>query len=149
MLFTQKETTLLKDTQKQEQLCVQKYVKASAKAKDPQLKALFEEIGAQESEHVRIVTQMLRGEVTDYKASNLSNEFTNYYDEVSDPTEKQEDSYLCEDCLDIEKHVSNVYNTSIFEFQDSHVRSQLNELQTEEQQHGEVISSYMKANGMC
>lgn len=82
-------------------------------------------------------------------SSKLKTDFKNYYDEVSDPTEKQEDTYLCSDCLDMEKHVSNVYNTNIFEFKDQKVRENLNCIQTEEQEHGESISNYMWANGMC
>jgi len=61
---------------------------------------------------------------------------------------KQKDSYLCKDALSTEKHVSSTYNTSIFEFKDTGVRSALNHIQKEEQQHGEQIYNFMSQNGM-
>ena len=48
----------------------------------------------------------------------------------------------------MEKHVSGLYDTSIFEFSDPAVRQVLNHIQSEEQGHGESIYSYMHQNGM-
>ena len=62
--------------------------------------------------------------------------------------EKQADAYLCQDALGTEKHVSSVYDVSIFEFASPQARQVLNHLQAEEQQHGEMIYAYMKKNGM-
>ena len=50
--------------------------------------------------------------------------------------------------LSTEKHVSATYNTSIFEFSDSGVRSVLNHIQKEEQEHGDKIYKFMAVNGM-
>lgn len=152
MILTEKETMLLKDTQTQEQLCVQKYTKAAAKAKDPQLKALFEEISEDEQEHVKTVTKILNGVIpvvpssTDKTKSKES--FTAYYDDNADATAKQEDMYLCNDCIDIEKYVAGVYNNNIFSCQDRQVCENLNHIQKEEQQHGASILNYMSVNGM-
>ncbi|MGB4438214.1 MAG: spore coat protein, partial [Sedimentibacter sp.] len=58
------------------------------------------------------------------------------------------DKDLCTDMLMTEKYVSGAYNTAIFEFRDTQVRSILNHIQKEEQQHGESIFKYMESNGM-
>lgn len=57
------------------------------------------------------------------------------------------DKDLCSDMLTFEKHVSATYNTAIFEFRDPQVRSVLNHIQKEEQQHGEAIFKYMEKKG--
>ena len=48
----------------------------------------------------------------------------------------------------MEKHVSGVYNMSIFEFRAPQARDVLSHLQKEEQQHGEMLYGYMARNGM-
>jgi spore coat protein CotF len=58
------------------------------------------------------------------------------------------DKDLCTDMLMTEKYVSGAYNTAIFEFRDPQVRSILNHIQKEEQQHGEAIFKYMEKKGM-
>lgn len=60
----------------------------------------------------------------------------------------QNDSFLCNDALAMEKHVSSDYNTSIFEFRDQNARNTLNHIQKEEQEHGKMIYDYMSQNGM-
>ena len=60
----------------------------------------------------------------------------------------QADAYLCEDALGTEKHVSAVYDTSVFEFAQPQARQVLNHLQKEEQEHGQMIYAYMARNGM-
>jgi spore coat protein CotF len=47
-----------------------------------------------------------------------------------------------------EKYVSGAYDTAIFEFRVPQVRSILNHIQKEEQQHGEAIFKYMEKKGM-
>ena len=63
-------------------------------------------------------------------------------------SDKQDDAYLCQDALSMEKHVSGVYNMSIFEFRAPQARDVLSHLQKEEQQHGEMLYGYMSRNGM-
>ena len=48
----------------------------------------------------------------------------------------------------MEKHVSSLYDISVFEFSDTNMRKALNHIQAEEQQHGEKLYAYMNANGM-
>jgi spore coat protein CotF len=74
--------------------------------------------------------------------------FTPTYKAADQSQNKQNDSYLCTDLLSTEKHVSSTYNTCIFEFKDTNIRSALNHIQKEEQQHGEQIYNYMAQNGM-
>ena len=62
--------------------------------------------------------------------------------------QKQQDAFLCTDLLSNEKYVSSSYDTSIFEFRDSSIRSALNHIQKEEQEHGKMIYDYMAQNGM-
>ena len=62
---------------------------------------------------------------------------------------KSADAYLCRDALAMEKHVSSLYNTTIFEFNSPVLRDTLNHIQKEEQNHGEQIYEYMSCNGMA
>ena len=62
--------------------------------------------------------------------------------------EKSKDAFLCKDALAMEKHVSSIYDTSIFEFSSPVLRDTLNHIQKEEQNHGEQIYQYMSKNGM-
>ena len=72
--------------------------------------------------------------------------FTAYH--TSETPAKQQDYYLCSDLLTTEKHASGLYNTCVFEFGQTQLRQVLNHIQTEEQEHGDLIYKYMKANSM-
>ena len=61
---------------------------------------------------------------------------------------KERDAFLCKDALSMEKHVSSVYDTGIFEFCSTTVRDTLAHIQKEEQNHGEKLYSYLAANNM-
>jgi spore coat protein CotF len=153
MQLTQKETSLLKDLKEQEQICVEKYSKYSADAKDEQLKNLFKQIGQKETQHLDTINQIMNGTVPSMQSGGNSNSntqltFTATYTAVDSNPNKQEDSYLCTDSISSEKHVSSTYNTCIFEFRDTNIRNILNHIQKEEQQHGEQIYNYMSQNGM-
>lgn len=63
MKLTQKEQMLLKDQQKHEELCVQKYGTYSGQAQDPKLKQLFSTYASQEQQHLDTVNQILSGQV--------------------------------------------------------------------------------------
>ena len=149
MMLTQKETALLNDLKTHEQLCVDKYARYEQQAQDPQLKALFASLKQKEQGHLQTVQQMLQG-VTPQPAGNQqkpqpANEPT-YGAAPSAP--KQQDAYLCQDALSMEKHVSGLYDTCIFEFADPAARDALNAIQKDEQQHGQEIWAYMARNGM-
>ena len=52
------------------------------------------------------------------------------------------------DALSMEKHVSGLYDTCIFEFTSPTLRDTLNHIQKEEQNHGEQLYEYMSKNNM-
>jgi spore coat protein CotF len=152
MQLAQKETSLLKDLKDQEQICVEKYSKYSNDASDGQLKNLFTQIGQAEQQHLDTINQIMSGQTPAMQSGGGNNQtqqtFTPTYKAADQSQNKQNDSYLCTDLLSTEKHVSSTYNTCIFEFKDTNIRSALNHIQKEEQQHGEQIYNYMAQNGM-
>lgn len=149
MVLSQKETILLNELKSQEQLCIEKYGKYAAQACDGQLSCLFADIAKVEQEHLDTINQMLSGAVP-----AMNNAFSGAQpqpptrNQNCSPREKQQDAFLCQDALAMEKHVSALYDTSIFEFKDANARSVLNHIQKEEQQHGKRIYDYMAANQM-
>ncbi|MDO4742863.1 MAG: spore coat protein [bacterium] len=152
MNLTAKETELLKDLKTQEQLCIEKYEKASQCAHKEELKGLFSSIANVERDHLKTINQIMGGSLpsTSSSASSSSGSDSTTYTalDYSDEQQKKDDAFLCQDMLTAEKHASSLYNTSVFEFSDSQARQVLNHIQTEEQQHGEKIYSYMSANAM-
>ena len=62
--------------------------------------------------------------------------------------EKKNDAYLCKDALAMEKHVSSVYDMSVFEFSSPTLRDTLAHIQKEEQNHGEKLYNYLSCNNM-
>ena len=149
MQLTQKETSLLKDLKSQEKLCVDKYTKYSGLALDPQLKELFTSIANVEQQHLN--TSQIEQNGTPPTSSGgtqtVKSTFNSNYG-MGDTPDKQADAYLCSDLLADEKHVSGIYNTSIFEFKDKNIRDTLNHIQKEEQEHGKAIYDYMSTNNM-
>ena len=148
MVLTQKETTLIKDLKGQEQLCIDKYTKHAECASDPQLKQLFTRIADVERGHLNTLNQIEQGAAPAMGggAKAQSPAFTAYH--TSETPAKHQDYYLCSDLLTTEKHASGLYNTCVFEFGQTQLRQVLNHIQTEEQEHGEMIYKYMKANNM-
>ena len=147
MQLTQKESTLLKDLQEQEQLCIDKYAKHASCAKDPQLKELFTQISSSEQQHYDALEQMNSGTVAAPFAAGSSRTSTAHYT-MSQTPEKKDDCYLCTDLLSGEKHASALYDTCIFEFKDENARTLLNSIQKAEQGHGKAIYDYMSVNSM-
>lgn len=148
MQLTQKEAELLKDLKGQEKLCMEKYNNHANSAVDPQLKNLFSQIAKTEQEHLNMIQQIESGAVP---SANLSSQtqmqFTGTY-AMADTKEKQNDCFLCSDLLTMEKHASHLYDTCIFEFKQEGLRNALNQIQTQEQNHGKMIYDYMSANSM-
>lgn len=150
MQLTQKETTLLSDMKSHEKLCVEKYTKYASSALDPQLKELFTSISNVEQQHLNTLCGIENGNVpqsNSQSSQTVKTTFTQNYG-MGDTPDKQADCYLCSDLLADEKHVSNLYNTCIFEFKEQSVRDALNHIQKEEQEHGKAIYDYMSANNM-
>ena len=149
MTLTQKENALLSDLKSQEQLCIQKYGKYSEAACDPALKALFQSIKSTEESHLTTLSRILSGEeVTTAAAPTAVSQKLNCPASSCSATEKDGDAYLCKDALAMEKHVSSMYDTSIFEFVSPSLRDTLNHIQKEEQNHGEQLYEYMSKNNM-
>ena len=150
MQLTQKETSLLKDLKSQEKLCSEKYTKYAGIALDPQLKELFTSIANVEQQHLNTISHIEQNGTPPTETGSsqtVKNTFSSNYG-MGDTPDKQADCYLCSDLLSDEKHVSSVYNTSIFEFNDKSIRDTLNHIQKEEQEHGKAIYDYMTANNM-
>ena len=148
MTLTQKETDLLKDLKGQEQLCIDKYTKHAECAADPQLKQLLNRIADVERGHLNTLNQIEQGAAPTVGGSSQTQipTFNAYH--TSETPAKQQDCYLCSDLLTTEKHASGLYNTCVFEFGQTELRQVLNHIQTEEQEHGDMIYKYMKANNM-
>ena len=150
MNVTTKESDLLKDLRGQEQICIEKYEKYASEASAPELQTLFHELADVEREHLRVVNEMMNGKVEAVggqgspAGSGACENKATYTDEAS----RKKDAFLCADMLSTEKHVSALYDTSIFEFSDSQARNVLNNIQAQEQQHGLRIYDFMSANRM-
>lgn len=148
MTLTEKEKELLKDLADSEKLCRDKYKKHSECAVDPQLKNMFTELSGIENEHYNVITKLQSGTVEPPVPSNpTSMSFSAKY-ACNPSTDKDNDSYLCSDVLSMEKHVSQLYNTCVFEFETEEARDLLSSIQKAEQNHGKIIYDYMKTNCM-
>ena len=150
MTLTQKETDILKDLKAQEELCIEKYGKYADAACDPSLKNLFNEIKTAECTHLETINRIMNGEEVKMPTAPKSAQEAKYKGEPSSCSvnDKKNDAYLCRDALSMEKHVSGVYNTGVFEFNSTTLRDTLAHIQKEEQDHGEKLYSYLAACGM-
>ena len=150
MTLTQKETTLLTDLASQEKLCIEKYGKYSEAAHDPELKTLFSNLKTNEQKHLDTINQILSGTEVKMPSESPSAEQAKLACTPSSVSEadKQNDAYLCKDALSMEKHVSSVYNTGVFEFTSPILRDTLAHIQKEEQNHGEKLYNYLSCNNM-
>ena len=149
MTLTQKETSLPSDLKSQEQLCIEKYGNYTERACDPALKNLFQGLKNTEQKHLDTINRILGGEeVTMGAAPTAVSESLSCTPSSCSAEQKSQDAFLCKDALSMEKHVSSVYNTSVFEFSSPALRDTLAHIQKEEQNHGEQLYQYMKCNGM-
>ena len=150
MTLTQKETTLLSDLKSQEQICIEKYTQYSQMAHDPELKNLFTTLAGNERKHLDTLTKILGGTEVAMPAASPSAVQAKLECKISgcNEIEKKNDAYLCKDALSMEKHVSSVYNTGVFEFANPVLRDTLAHIQKEEQNHGEQLYNYLACNNM-
>lgn len=150
MQFNQKQISLLEDLKSQEEVCIQKYNNYSSVAHAGELKNLFSDLANQEKSHLTTINEILSGKTPqmNQQSSNQSSQPCNAKVNYSTPEMKQQDEFLCKDALSMEKHVSAVYDTSIFEMSEPPIRNALNHIQKEEQQHGEKIYQFMSCNAM-
>ena len=150
MTLTQKETSLLNDLKSQEKLCIEKYGKYAEYACDAELKNLFSKIKSAEQTHLKTITDILGGTEVTMPSPAPSAVEAKLECKMSCCSEdqKQTDAYLCRDALAMEKHVSSVYDTSVFEFSSPVLRDTLAHIQKEEQNHGEQLYNYLNCNNM-
>ena len=176
--LTQKERMLLQDLKSQEELCVQKYQNYSTQAKDPKLQQLFSSLSQKEAQHLNTINSIISGQVpnlqqssqqsssqstqqsttqmqssqqqsaTNMKSSAQSMQSGSQQNPLQGAMSNQSDKALCQDMLSTEKHVSQTYDTAVFECVNTNIRQALNHIQKEEQEHGEQIFNYMQSNGM-
>lgn len=152
MILTEKETSILKDLQTQEKVCMEHYNLCANTARDGGLKDLFSQIARDEQEHYQSLGKVLNGEVP--SAPPAASKADSYhpvaaYDSTSSQGDKQHDALLCSDSIGNEKMVSADYNSSLFQFGSGEIRKLLNHIQTEEQEHAEMIYKYKQQNGMA
>ena len=150
MILTEKETTVIKDLQTQEQCCVEKYERYGKLAKDQVLTDLFLDLQKKEQKHLESLSQVLSGNVpscncNDSNGKNYSP--TSTYD-MSPSEDKKNDCFLATDCIGTEKLVSSTYNTEVFAFSDPALRKLLADIQIEEQNHAEMLYKYKTVNSM-
>ena len=150
MILTSKESDLLKDMKGAEELCIQKYSRYADEAKCSELKALLTKICDTEREHLKNINSMIAGNEPSAPSSiSANNEHCVACGSVySNPEDKKCDQFILSDMLSTEKHVSSVYDTGIFEFKSPAARKMFSHIQSEEQQHGEMIYAFMNANSM-
>ncbi len=149
MTLSTKECDLLKDMQSQEKLCVEKYQKYAQSAKSSELSCLLGQIGAKEQEHLDTINTMMAGNLPAAPSGSLqANDAHCGTYTYKNEADRQADAFLCQDLLTTEKHVSALYNTSVFEFSAPEARKMLAHIQAEEQQHGQQLYAYMKQNQM-
>ena len=151
MILTEKETTALKELQTQEKICMDHYNLCAASAKDQGLKDLFSQIAKDEQDHYRVLGKLMEGEIPSLPESRLDSSTYHpaaAYDSTSNQGDKQHDEILCSDSIGNEKMVSSDYNAGVFRFGSSDLRKVLNRIQTQEQQHAEMIYKYKQQNGM-
>ena len=150
--LTEKEKFIIEDLKSQEKLCIQKYAFYEEMAYDPELAELFATIKSSEEEHLQSLNDVLEGNVSEVDSNCNSGE--NYtpktsYHAKSNVQEKNHDSFLCTDAITMEKYVSSAYNFDLFQFGNTKLRKLLNDIETEEQNHAEMLYKYKKANQMA
>lgn len=148
MTLTTKEQGLLKDMKGQETLCIKKYEEYAQRAIATNLKNLFNRMADVERTHLTTVNDMMAGNVTPVSGPIKGNNQDCTAFAYTGEADRQHDAFLCQDMLAMEKHASGLYDTAVFEFADPVARKVLNHIQSEEQQHGEQLYAYMKANQM-
>ena len=149
MTLTQKETSLLNDLKSSEQLCIEKYEKGMKEATDPALTDLFSSLRSTEESHLGTINRILGGEEVQMMAAPTAESQSFSAPPSSCPQDaKDKDAFLCKDALAMEKHVSSVYDVSIFEFNSPILRDTLSHIQKEEQNHGQQLYQYLSQNNM-
>lgn len=148
--LSQKEKMILEDNKQQEELCVTKYQNYAKQANDPELKQILNKISNDEQQHYNMINDLLKGHHPNTSSQESNTQSKSSLDQVSQmkSVSNVSDKVLCTDLLSTEKFISSTYDTGIFESANSVVRQTLQQIQKEEQQHGEQLFNYMHSHGM-
>jgi len=149
--LSQKERMLLEDLKKEEDLCVVKYQNYAQQAQDSQLNQLFNKLAGEEQKHYDTVNQLLQSggsQVGNQQPSGKPGQTTAQINLSQTGSSSGSDKYLLQDMLSTEKYVSSAYDTSVFESAQPNVRQALQQIQQDEQNHGEQLYQYMSSHGM-
>ena len=163
--LSQKERMLLEDLKKEEDLCVMKYQNYAQQAQDSQLSSLFSKLAGEEQKHHDTVDQLLQGggpsqasltahaagridSATQTMKSSKPNRTSGMTGLNASGSGGNPDQYLLQDMLSTEKYVSSAYDTGVFESAQPNIRKALQQIQQDEQGHGEQLYQYMSSHGM-
>jgi spore coat protein CotF len=156
--LSQKERMLLEDLKKEEDLCVVKYQNYAQQTQDAQLGQLFNKIAGDEQRHYDTVNQLLQsggvglsgipGKHGSQQQGQGGNQGGGGQGGQGGQGGGSSDKHMLHDMLSTEKYVSSAYDTSVFESTQSSVRKALQQIQQDEQDHGEQLYQYMSSHGM-
>ncbi len=141
----------LNNLRTQEELCMDKYKYYATQAKDGDLKQLFTRIHKSEKKHYDALSDILVGKIPALTAQDsAADTYTpgTTYAKGKKPLDKKHDALLCTDSITTEKYVASAYNNDLFHFASPALRTVLNDIQTEEQNHAELLYLYKTANEM-
>lgn len=152
MKLTQQEKMFLTNLRTQEEMCVDKYKFYAGQARDEELKQLFNRIGKSEKRHYDALGDIMDGRLPSVDAQDTAADTYEpqaTYGKGGRAADKKHDAFLCTDSITTEKYVASAYNNDLFHFASPELRGVLNSIQTEEQNHAELIYKYKTANDMC
>lgn len=157
---------LLEDLKKEEDLCVIKYQSYAQQAQDSQLSQLFNKLAGEEQKHYSTISQLLQsggqsqgGQQSQSGQGSQSSQGSQTMGATLQSSGmvnlskassggSSTDQHMLHDMLSMEKYVSSAYDTSVFESAQPNVRKALQQIQQDEQSHGEQIFQYMNSHGM-
>lgn len=170
--LTQRERMMLQDGLKHEEVCVWKYRSHAERVSNPAAKTMLNEIAQDEQNHYNTINRFLGGAPggqpsfrveagmeTQPVQGTLGQGRTGQAigqrvmggpqtGTVQKTSGTAEDALLLSDLLMIEKFVSGAYDTAIFEMRNPEIRQALQQIQKDEQKHGERIFNHMQQTGM-
>lgn len=106
--LSQKERMLLEDQKNHEQICIEKYSKYAAQAKDGQLKQICKANEQVERNHLNTINQLLSGnipEMAQQRSQNQNQGQSNNMTNTQTTGLNLSDKDMCTDLLMTEKHV--------------------------------------------
>jgi Coat F domain. len=168
--LSQKERMFLEDLKSEEELCVTKYKAYAQQTQDSELSQLFNKLSSEEHKHYDTVNQMLQGNMQSggqgksgqqgqnagktnmqgLQSVQLGGQMAQNAGQSKSQVSSgnSSDKTLLHDMLSTEKYVSSSYDKSIFESAQPTVRQALQQIQKDEQGHGEQLFQYMNSHGM-